>query len=155
MVKVVAFLPVKGTSERIKNKNIQLLDGKPLFLYTLEKLISCYFIDEIYLDSESAKIFELASELNFKKIKRDKRLANNKTDGNKLFMNEVSKVKGDIYIQILCTSPFIEIETIKKGVNLLKKSYICMKMRKKEKNWVKMEEKELNENFIKIKINLL
>jgi CMP-N-acetylneuraminic acid synthetase/regulator of RNase E activity RraA len=137
MVKVVAFLPVKGTSERIKNKNIQLLDGKPLFLYTLEKLISCDFIDEIYLDSESTKIFELASELNFKKIKRDKRLANNKTDGNKLFMNEVSKVKGDIYIQILCTSPFIETETIKKGVDLLKKTnkYDSVVLVKKDKQY--------------------
>ena len=137
MVKVVAFLPVKGTSERIKNKNVQLLDGKPLFLYTLEKLISCDFIDKIYLDSESAKIFELASELNFKKIKRDKILANNKTDGNKLLMNEVSKVKGDIYIQILCTSPFIEIETIKKGVELLKKSkkYDSVVLVKKDKQY--------------------
>jgi regulator of RNase E activity RraA/CMP-N-acetylneuraminic acid synthetase len=137
MVKVVAFLPVKGISERIKNKNVQLLDGKPLFLYTLEKLISCDFIDEVYLDSESDKIFELASELDFKKIKRDKILANNKTDGNKLLMNEVSKVKGDIYIQILCTSPFIEIETIKKGVELLKKTkeYDSVVLVKKDKQY--------------------
>lgn len=137
MVKVVAFLPVKGTSERIKNKNVQLLDGKPLFIYTLEKLISCDFIDEVYLDSESVKIFELASEFNFKKIIRDKILANNKTDGNKLLMNEVSKVKGDIYIQILCTSPFIEIETIKKGVELLKKSkkYDSIVLVKKDKQY--------------------
>lgn len=44
MVKVVAFLPAKGSSERIKNKNMQLLDSKPLFLHTLEKLLSCDFI---------------------------------------------------------------------------------------------------------------
>ena len=32
-MKVVAFLPAKGASERIKNKNTQLLNGKPLFLH--------------------------------------------------------------------------------------------------------------------------
>jgi hypothetical protein len=28
--KIVVFLPVKGESSRIKNKNLKLLDGKPL-----------------------------------------------------------------------------------------------------------------------------
>ena len=56
-MKIVAFLPVTGTSSRIENKNIKLLDGKPLFLHTLEKLSSCSFIDEVYLDSESEKNF--------------------------------------------------------------------------------------------------
>ena len=36
-MKVVAFLPAKGNSERVENKNIKLLDGKPLFLHNLEK----------------------------------------------------------------------------------------------------------------------
>ena len=31
-MKIVAFLPVKGSSERIKNKNTTLMNGKPLFL---------------------------------------------------------------------------------------------------------------------------
>jgi CMP-N-acetylneuraminic acid synthetase/regulator of RNase E activity RraA len=119
-MKVVAFLPVKGKSNRIENKNIKLLDGKPLFLHTLEKLIKCDFIDEVYLDSESDEIFELASEVNCRSFKREEKYASNKTDGNVLFMNEVKHTPGDIYIQILCTSPFIEIKTIRKGVELLK-----------------------------------
>lgn len=121
-VKVVAFLPVKGSSERIESKNTKLLDGKPLFLHTLEKLVSCNFIDEVYLDSESEEIFEIASEINCKKLIRDKSLATNKTDGNKLFMNEVNSVNAEIYIQILCTSPFISTNTIKEGIKILSES---------------------------------
>lgn len=122
-MKVVAFLPAKGTSNRIESKNIKLLDGKPLFHYTLEKLNECSFIDEIYLDSESEDIFRSASEINFKKMKRDPQYANNKTDGHLLFYNEARHVDADIYIQILCTSPFIKKETIQKGVDILKSSY--------------------------------
>lgn len=138
MVKVIAFLPAKGNSERIKNKNIQLLDSKPLFVHTLEKLISCGFIDEVYLDSESEKIFDMASHLNFKKLKRDKNLAKNTTDGNQLLLNEINHVDADIYIQILCTSPFIEVSTIKKGVDILKKrkSYDSVVLVKKEKQYL-------------------
>lgn len=118
-MKVVAFLPAKGTSTRVENKNLRLLDGKPLFLHTLEKLVSCDFIDEVYLDTESEEMISLAEDTGCCVLRRDRALATNATDGNALFMNEVKKVDADIYIQILCTSPFIKKETIRDGVNTL------------------------------------
>lgn len=119
-MKVVAFLPAKGTSSRVESKNLKLLDGKPLFLHTLEKLMECDFIDEVFLDTESDEVIDLASETSCKVLKRDPSLSSNTTDGNRLFLNEVNYVDADIYIQILGTSPFIEIETIKKGVDSIK-----------------------------------
>lgn len=121
-MKVVAFLPAKGTSARVGNKNIKLLDGKPLFLHTLEKLMACSFIDEVYLDTECESIIELASEVGAKTLRRDPALANNSTDGHQLFMNEVNQVDADIYIQILGTSPFIEKSTLQNGVRQLMES---------------------------------
>lgn len=119
-MKVVAFVPAKGSSSRIKSKNVKLLDGKPLFLHTLEKLCGCEFIDEVYLDTESEEVISLASDVPCKVMKRDPSLATNKTDGHQLFMNQVKHVDADIYIQILATSPFIETDTIKKGVDKIK-----------------------------------
>jgi regulator of RNase E activity RraA/CMP-N-acetylneuraminic acid synthetase len=118
-MKIVAFLPAKGESSRVESKNAKLLDGKPLFLHTLEKLVCCDFIDEVYLDTESQDIIDLASEVSCKILRRDPSLASNKTDGNRLFMNEVNHVDADIYIQVLGTSPFIAIETIRAGVDAL------------------------------------
>ncbi|MCT7580160.1 RraA family protein [Aliarcobacter butzleri] len=134
-MKIVAFLPAKGTSSRIENKNIKLLDGKPLFLHTLEKLVTCDFINEVYLDSESEEIFDLAQNVDCKFLKRDVSLATNKTDGNSLFYNEVRQVEADIYIQILGTSPFIKKETIQKGIEILKtqNEYDSVVLVKKEK----------------------
>ncbi len=120
-MKVIAFIPAKGASSRVKNKNLKLLDGKPLFLYTLEKLMECDSIDEVYLDTESDCILSLASEIKCNVLKRDPKLATNKTDGNKLFFNEIKSIKADIYIQILGTSPFIENDTIKKGIDIVSK----------------------------------
>ena len=136
-MKIVAFLPAKGTSERVESKNMRLLDGKPLFLHTLEKLIECDFIDEVYLDSESDEILNYAPYLNYIKLKRDIELANNKTDGHKMFYNEVRQVEADIYIQILGTSPFIKKETIKKGIEVLQNcpQYDSIVLVKKEKQY--------------------
>ena len=122
MVRIVAFVPCKGTSSRVESKNTKLLDSKPLFLHTLEKLLfECPFIDKVVLDSESDDVFKVAEFLasdNPKLVflKRDEALATNKTDGNTLFMNEVERFDAEIYVQALCTSPFIHPETIKKGV---------------------------------------
>ncbi|GAA0285583.1 CMP-N-acetylneuraminic acid synthetase/regulator of RNase E activity RraA [Gracilibacillus halotolerans] len=137
-MKVVAFLPAKGTSSRIESKNMKLLDGKPLFHYTLEKLVECEFIDEVYLDSESEEIFESASEIDSNQLRRDPKLADNKTDGHILFHNEAKQVDADIYIQILCTSPFIKKETIKKGIDILKNQpeYDSVVLVKREKQYL-------------------
>lgn len=137
-MKVVAFLPAKGNSERVENKNIKLLDGKPLFLHNLEKLVDCDFINEVYLDSESDMIFELASEVDCKFVHRDPLLATNKTDGHQLFYNEAKQVDADIYIQLLGTSPFIKKETIKKGIDILikKPEYDSVVLVRKEKQYL-------------------
>lgn len=119
MVKIIAFLPAKGISTRVKSKNIALLDGEPLFLITLKKLLEIDLIDEVYLDTESEEIISLAKHLPCKIHKRNKDLANNKTDGHNLFYNEVKNYDADIYLQILCTSPFLSKKTIEKGINVL------------------------------------
>lgn len=118
-MKIAAFLPAKGSSNRIPNKNIMLLDGEALFLRSLKKLTSISLIDEVFLDTESHEIIDIASEVKCKILKRDPLLASNKTDGNLLFYNEVQNTDADICIQLLGTSPFIKIETIVKGINIL------------------------------------
>lgn len=119
-MKVAAFLPVKGNSDRIENKNLRLLDGRPLFLHTLEKLMRCSFIDEVFIDTESEAMIELARDTGCRVMKRDPALASNNTDGNALFLNEVRHTDADIVLQVLCTSPFIQIETLERAVATLR-----------------------------------
>lgn len=122
LMKVVAFLPAKGTSERIESKNMKLLNGKPLFLHTLEKLCECSFIDEVYLDTDSDEMLAYADYLRYKPFKRPQELATNKASGNMVFMNEVNNIDADIYIQIFSTTPFIKVDTIKKGIEIVSSS---------------------------------
>ena len=119
-MRTVAFVPAKGESNRISNKNTVVLDGDYLFKRKLKQLLACPEIDAVYLDTESDRIIELASDLPVKILKRDAKLASNKTDGHELFANECAKVEADIYIQCLCTSPFITPETMTRAIKALK-----------------------------------
>ncbi|MCB2109228.1 MAG: hypothetical protein KDE14_16070 [Rhodobacteraceae bacterium] len=120
-MRVVAFVPAKGESSRIANKNTRVLDGEYLFKRKLKQLLECPEIDDVYLDTESERMIELASDLPVKVLKRDSKLASNKTDGHELFANQARQVKADIYIQSLCTSPFITADTISRALKALKK----------------------------------
>jgi regulator of RNase E activity RraA/CMP-N-acetylneuraminic acid synthetase len=107
-MKTVAFVPAKGTSQRIQNKNLQIFDGEYLFKRKLRQLLECEEIDEVWLDSESEEIHALASDLPIKHLRRDVALATNNTDGHSLFENETKFTDADIVVQVLCTSPFID-----------------------------------------------
>jgi len=136
--KVVAFVPAKGSSERIENKNARLLDGRPLVVHTLDRLLKCRIVDEVYLDTESDEIAALAKHLPVRIMKRNRVLASNGTDGHALFMNEVDHVDADIYIQALCTAPFVRPETVDEAVDILTQDgrYDSVALVRKEKQYL-------------------
>jgi regulator of RNase E activity RraA/CMP-N-acetylneuraminic acid synthetase len=118
-MKIVAFVPAKGSSERISNKNLTILDGEHLFKRKLRQLLACPLIDEVYLDTDSDEIAALASDLPSHRLHRPPHLATNQTDGHEMFAWECSNVQADIYIQALCTAPFIDTETIERAIKKL------------------------------------
>ena len=119
MTRIIAFVPAKGSSDRIHNKNLAILDGEYLFKRKLRQLLECPLINEVVLDTDSAQIADLASDLPVKWLKRPEYLASNSTDGHELFTWECSQVSGDIYIQALCTAPFVDAITITRAIEKL------------------------------------
>lgn len=118
-MKIVAIVPIKSKSERVKNKNFKKINGKPLYKFLLEKIKKCNF-DEIYIDSNSNKIKKYCQKNNFNFIKRLPRLAKNNANGNHLLNYHGKIVKADIYFQLFITSPLMTIKTINKCIEILK-----------------------------------
>lgn len=119
MTKIVAFVPAKSSSERIYDKNLSVLDGEYLFKRKLRQLLACSLIDSVILDTDSDYIASLVSDLPIKYIKRPLELASNATDGHELFNWECQQVEADIYIQALCTAPFVDTDTICRAIKTL------------------------------------
>lgn len=121
-LKIVAFLPAKGSSDRIANKNLAILDGDFLFKRQLRQLLDCPLIDEVFLDTDSVEIANLAVDLPVKRLVRPTQLASNATDGHELFAWESAQVQADIYIQVLCTAPFVSADTVARAIEALLES---------------------------------
>ena len=58
--KVLAILPARGGSRRIKNKNIKIFNGKPMIYWTLKILINSNLFDKIIVSTENKKIKNLS-----------------------------------------------------------------------------------------------
>ena len=145
-MKVYAFVPAKGTSERIQNKNMCFLNGERLYIKALKTLLNCKEVDKVFLDTESEEMFNLVDYLPITFMKRDPQLANNKTDGHLMFVNEVKNFPdADIYVQLLCTSPFVEPQTIDNAIKFLKenKNYDSAILMKKDKYYFWNDRKPL------------
>lgn len=152
-MKVFAFLPAKGNSERVESKNYRYLAGERLYIHGLKKLLRCKEINKVFLDTDSVKMHEESQYLGCEHMYRKPEFANNATDGHKLFLNEVENYpEADIYVQYLCTSPFLKPETIDTAIRFLKEhpehdSVIFMK-REKVYQWNENNKPEYDINHI-------
>jgi N-acylneuraminate cytidylyltransferase len=68
MGKIVAYIPVRGGSKGIPNKNIKLINKKPLVHWVIESALRCNKINDVYVSTDSSAI---ADKVN---LIRDKRL---------------------------------------------------------------------------------
>ncbi|MFX4263258.1 cytidylyltransferase domain-containing protein [Pelotomaculum propionicicum] len=58
----IAIIPARSGSKGLKDKNIMLLNGKPLMAYTIEAAIESRMFDEVFVSTDSEKYAEIARE---------------------------------------------------------------------------------------------
>lgn len=56
MARLIALLPMKGHSERVADKNLRHLGGRPLYHWVMETLLSVAQISEVVVDTDSDRI---------------------------------------------------------------------------------------------------
>ncbi len=120
-MKTVAFIPIKGNSKRIKNKNIKKIYGKPLFTYLLDTICKCNF-DEIYVDTDIKSVKNYAKKKKLLIINRKPYLTRDNANGNDLINYHAKVIKADFYFQIFITSPLLSVKSINNCIRILKKN---------------------------------
>ncbi len=76
---VIAIVPARGGSKGVKDKNIRLLDGKPLLQYTLESALQAKIFDKIIVSSDSESILSVAKQFDVVTHKRPSEIAQDHT----------------------------------------------------------------------------
>ena len=125
MKKVLAVIPARKGSKRIKNKNLLLLNGKPLIYYTIKAAKESKYVDDWLVSSDSDEIIKIAKF--FKApvyFKRPKSLSGDQVRNAEVMIHaleymEEKKIKYDYIFLLQPTSPFRKKNDIDKAIKLL------------------------------------
>jgi len=122
-MKIVAFVPIKLKSRRLKNKMRLPLGDKMLFQHIFDKLLNVKQDIDIYCYcSDNSIEKDLPSSVKF--LQRDTYLDGDEIKGIQIYESFINDVDGDIYLLCHATSPFLKSKTIEIGLNkVIEKGY--------------------------------
>ena len=115
---ISAILPIKEESQRVDYKNFKHINGKPLFAWIIESLLSSKYVNEIIINCDTKFVEEQVSEL-FDSVKfyyRPEHLRGNEISMNKIIESTLDSCKNDSIIQTHTTNPLLKLSTINKAI---------------------------------------
>ena len=106
--KILAIIPARSGSKGLKDKNIKMMNGKPLIAYTIEVAKKSKIFEDIIISTDSEKYAEIAKKYGGSvPYLRDKKLANDNAKSSDVILDILNKVekKYDSFIMLQPTSP--------------------------------------------------
>lgn len=126
----IAFIPVRAGSKSIKNKNITLVNNKPLVYWTVS-VANNSNLDKVFVSTDSIEIKTLVESFGFNKvevIERSKESSSDKATSESALIEFTNKYEFDNVVFMQATSPLTQTSDIngalKKFLNSDKKSLI-------------------------------
>ena len=119
MSKINAFIGCRLGSTRVKFKNLSLLDKKPLFSYLTESAIKSNNIDNLFLNTDSQFIVDVAKEIfqnNLSYYIRPSHLGSSKAKLDDFVYDFMTKFPSEITIFFNPCCLFLKTETIDKAI---------------------------------------
>lgn len=104
---VVAFIPARAGSKRVKAKNLRSLCGKPLLSYAIATAKSCFAPERIYVNSDSADMLALASDAAINSYKRSEALASDEATGDQFTIDFIRNIEMDTLVMISPVCPLV------------------------------------------------
>ncbi len=113
-MKKIAMIPARLGSKRVPNKNLRMIDGKPLVCYVLDTLIKskAFSKKDIYINSESLIFKTIADSRGVNFYHRSERLSSDEATNDEFALDFIEATKCDVLYQFLATSPFLSCEDI-------------------------------------------
>lgn len=108
-MKKVAMIPVRLGSKRVPNKNLRMIDGRPLVWYIANAVIQSgqFKKSDIYINSESEVFKTLADSLGINFYLRPDEFATDTATNDDFALDFIQNTQCETMFQFLATSPFL------------------------------------------------
>ena len=119
MANLVAFVPMRHSSERVPGKNYRDFGGRPLYHHIIETLLACPQITTVCIDTDSPFIVDDAPKRfpSVKVLVRPEHLRDGAIAMNDVLLNSINQVPADLYLQTHSTNPLLTPETVSRAID--------------------------------------
>ena len=119
--KICCIIPARKNSVSIKNKNLQLINNKPLIYFPIKNALKSKLIDYISVNTDSDKIIDIVKKLGIENIyKRPKYLSRSSSKVYDAINHQIKNCnlenKFNIIVLLEATSPFSTANDIDKAI---------------------------------------
>ena len=120
--KIIAIIPARGGSKRLKNKNIMPLLGKPMIQYTIQSALESGVFDEVLVSTDCQEIARVSRECGATvPFLRDPRLADDHTPVSLATFHALGQMENytgnryGVVVQLMANCPCRTAEDIKRA----------------------------------------
>lgn len=114
--RVVALLPMKANSERVRGKNFREFCGKPLFRWILDTLLEVDQVDQVVINTDARQILADNGLVETDRVViRDRKpeICGDLVSMNLVLADDVQNVDADIYLMTHTTNPLVSAGTVR------------------------------------------
>jgi glycosyltransferase involved in cell wall biosynthesis len=120
---IVAIIPARIGSKRLKNKNILKINEKPMIQYAIDAALDSKYVSDVFVTTESELISIVAEDAGAKVIKRPEGLSADNIIKQDVIIHAVKQIekirRPDVVISLQANSPQITQETLDNCVEQL------------------------------------
>ncbi len=129
-MKSLIVIPARGGSKRIPRKNVRIMCGKPLILYSIEnaKALKKEMDVDVAVSTDDEELGSIVSKRGVEVIARPKELATDRVTLDPViyhavkYMEEKKGCRYDTVITMQCTSPTLKKETVRNAIRFFEAS---------------------------------
>ena len=121
-MKIVAMIPARMGSQRLKKKNLQKLNNVPLITIAIRKSIASGVFSQIWVNSEHRDFEKISRAEGVNFHRRPEHLASNSATSEQFVYEFLHHHPCDFLVQVHSIAPLLSSETVSCFVNELKKN---------------------------------
>lgn len=102
----MGLIPARGGSKGVPGKNIKIINGKPLIVWSIEKGLQSKLIDKLVVSTDSEEIARISKEAGAEVVVRPDELATDTASTQDVMAHALKHYPADILVLLQPTSPY-------------------------------------------------
>ena len=111
-MEIVAIIPARANSKRIPNKNIRLLNNRPLVYYAIQNALTSRYITRTIVTTDSKEVEIIARQLGVECIQRKSSLCLDEITLDPVIFDAVSNISCDYVVTLQPTTPLLDRKSV-------------------------------------------